>query len=168
MTLAFKLAVLIRNKPVINNVIHSDSMSTITQTTMREIHQNKVTVQLRFSCMGYYIALPEMAPARQRKGALKKRRKKTFYLHCWNQLNHINISVHGFMNYWCLKTMDTIGNCQRLVFTVGVSQHMHKITNLWKFELNQSSNLRDNNEKKKNLLSRSCALSDAWFRDLKF
>ena len=31
-----------------------------------------------------------------------------------------------------LKTLDTIGNCQRLVFTVGVSQHtcMHKITNL--------------------------------------
>ena len=23
--------------------------------------------------------------------------------------------------------MDTIGNCQRLAFTVGVSQHMHKI-----------------------------------------
>ena len=32
-----------------------------------------------------------------------------------------------------LKTLNTIGNCQRLVFTVGVSQHMHKITNLWKF-----------------------------------
>ena len=29
-----------------------------------------------------------------------------------------------------LKTVDTIGNCQRLVFTVRVSQHMHKITNL--------------------------------------
>ena len=26
---------------------------------------------------------------------------------------------------------------------------MHKITNLWKFELNRSSNLRDNNERKK-------------------
>ena len=48
-----------------------------------------------------------------------------------------------------LKAVDTIGNCQRLVFTVGVSQHMHKITNLWKFELNRSSNLRDNNERKK-------------------
>ena len=31
-----------------------------------------------------------------------------------------------------LKTADTIGNCQRLVFTVGVSQQMHKIINLWK------------------------------------
>ena len=29
-----------------------------------------------------------------------------------------------------LKTMDTIGNCQRLAFIDGVSQHMHKITNL--------------------------------------
>ena len=29
-----------------------------------------------------------------------------------------------------LKTMDTIGNCQRPVFSLAVSQHMHKITNL--------------------------------------
>ena len=27
-----------------------------------------------------------------------------------------------------LKTLDTIGNCQRLVFTLAVSQHMHKTT----------------------------------------
>ena len=31
---------------------------------------------------------------------------------------------------FCLKTVDTFGNCQRLVFIVGVSQHMQKITNL--------------------------------------
>ena len=30
----------------------------------------------------------------------------------------------------CLKAVDTVGNCQRLAFTVGVSQLMHKITNL--------------------------------------
>ena len=48
-----------------------------------------------------------------------------------------------------LKAVDTIGNCQRLGFTVGVSQHMHKTTNLWKFELNRSSKLRDNNERRK-------------------
>ena len=48
-----------------------------------------------------------------------------------------------------LKTVDAIGKCQRLAFTDGVSQHMHKITNLWKFELNRSSKLRDNNERKK-------------------
>ena len=29
-----------------------------------------------------------------------------------------------------LKAVDTIGNCHSLAFTVGVSQHMHKITNL--------------------------------------
>ena len=29
-----------------------------------------------------------------------------------------------------LKAVDTIGNCQRLAFTVVVSQQMHKITNL--------------------------------------
>ena len=46
-----------------------------------------------------------------------------------------------------LKAVDTIGNCQRLAFTVGVSQHMHKITNLWKFELNRPSHLQDNNER---------------------
>ena len=40
-------------------------------------------------------------------------------------------------SFRCLKTVDTIGNCQRPVFSLGVSQHMHKITNLWKFELNK-------------------------------
>ena len=34
------------------------------------------------------------------------------------------------MKVYVLKAVDTIGNCQRLAFTVGVSQHMHKITNL--------------------------------------
>ena len=29
-----------------------------------------------------------------------------------------------------LKTVYTIGNCQRAVFSLGVSQHMDKITNL--------------------------------------
>ena len=29
-----------------------------------------------------------------------------------------------------LKAVDTFGNCQRLASTVGVSQHMHEITNL--------------------------------------
>ena len=47
-----------------------------------------------------------------------------------------------------LKTLDTIGNCQRPVFSLNVSQHMHKITNQWKFEVNWSSKLRDNIEKK--------------------
>ena len=29
-----------------------------------------------------------------------------------------------------LRTVDNIGNCQRLALIVGVSQHMHKVTNL--------------------------------------
>ena len=48
-----------------------------------------------------------------------------------------------------LMTVDTIGYCLRPIFTVGVSQHMLKITHLWKFELNRSMKLRDINEKKK-------------------
>ena len=67
-----------------------------------------------------------------------------------------------------LKTLDTFGHCQRPVFSLGVSQHMRKITNLWNFELNRSSKLRDNNERKSTYVTRSCVLSEAWFRDLKF
>ena len=54
---------------------------------------------------------------------------------------------------YCLKTLDTIGNCQRPVFSLGVYQHMHKITNPWKFELGWSLELRDNYERKKTILS---------------
>ena len=43
----------------------------------------------------------------------------------------------------------TISNCQRPVFSLGASQHMHNITSLWKFELNWSSKLRDTLWKKK-------------------
>ena len=35
-----------------------------------------------------------------------------------------------------LLSLGTFCNCQWTVFSLGVSQHMHKITNLWKFELN--------------------------------
>ena len=54
--------------------------------------------------------------------------------------------------YWYKadKTEDTIGSCQRLVFAVGVSQHMHI---MWTFELNRSSKLRDINERKNNTLA---------------
>ena len=44
-----------------------------------------------------------------------------------------------------LKTL----NCQRPVFSLVVSHHMHKRTHLWRFELNWSSRLRDNKERKK-------------------
>ena len=61
-------------------------------------------------------------------------------------------------NYqWCpvpltqpaLKGRYTFGNRQRQVFSLGVSQHRHKILSLGKFELNWSSNLRENDERKK-------------------
>ena len=45
---------------------------------------------------------------------------------------------------------------------------MHKITNLWKFELNWLSKLQDSNGRNNIFVTQSCALSDAWFRDLKF
>ena len=61
-------------------------------------------------------------------------------------------NVQGLKNRSKLKTMDTIGICLRLVFTVGESQHMHKITNLCKFELNRWSKLRDNCERKNTLV----------------
>jgi hypothetical protein len=41
-----------------------------------------------------------------------------------------------------LKTLDTIGNFQRPVFSLAVSQHMHKTTSLWKFQLNRSSSFQ--------------------------
>ena len=47
-----------------------------------------------------------------------------------------------------LKGRYTIGKCQRPVFSLGVSQHKHKITSLWKFELNWSSKLRENDKRK--------------------
>ena len=60
-----------------------------------------------------------------------------------------------------LQTLDTIGNCQRPVFSLAISQHMHKITNLCKFELNRLSKLRDNNEIKNTLVTQTKLLSDA-------
>ena len=62
----------------------------------------------------------------------------------------LNVFLLDWIIHVQLKKVDTIGNCQRLAATVGVSQHnMHKIMKLWKFELNLSSNLRDINERKK-------------------
>ena len=46
-----------------------------------------------------------------------------------------------------VKTLNMFGNCQTPVFSLNVSQHVHKITNLRKFELNRSSKLLDNNER---------------------
>ena len=54
----------------------------------------------------------------------------------------------------------TFGNCQRPVFSLDVSHHNHKITSLWKFGLNLSSKLRENDERKNTPVGRTCVLSD--------
>ena len=41
-----------------------------------------------------------------------------------------NIPVHLLVEERYLKTVDTVGNCERPVFSLRVSQHMHKIINL--------------------------------------
>ena len=48
-----------------------------------------------------------------------------------------------------LKALDTFGKCQRPVFSLDLSHHKHKITSLWKFGLNWSSKLRENDLKEK-------------------
>ena len=58
------------------------------------------------------------------------------------------------------KAGDTIVNCQRLAFTVGVSQHMHKITNLWTFELNRIRACEIIMKEKNTLVTRSCVRLD--------
>ena len=85
---------------------------------------------------------------------------------CWDTPSELTITK----GVQPLKTLDTIGNCQRLVFTLTwciSTRCMHEITNLWKFELNRSTKLQYYNERKNTLVTRSCALSDAWFRYLK-
>ena len=49
----------------------------------------------------------------------------------------------------CWFKLKAYVNCQRPVFPLSAAQHMDKIKNLWKFELNWSSKLRENNERKK-------------------
>ena len=65
--------------------------------------------------------------------------------------------------------------CQRPVFSVGVSQHMHKTINLWKIELNWSSKLRDSNGRNihpchTELCAFRCLISrrHAWGHEIKF
>ena len=84
----------------------------------------------------------------------------------WNTSHDWLICLKQIQHY-LLKAVDTIGNCQRLAFTVGVSQHMHKISNLWKFEHNLSSSCEITMKEKNILVTWSCVLSDAWFRELK-
>ena len=54
------------------------------------------------------------------------------------------LRTHHFKN-----TGHYIGNCHWPVFSLGGSHHMYKVTNLCKFKLNRSSELRDNYERTK-------------------
>ena len=69
---------------------------------------------------------------------------------CYTILHSCRAYCYGVL---LLKTVDTIGNCQRAVFSLGIYQHMHKITN--------KDQLRDNYVRKNTLVKRSCVLSDA-------
>ena len=69
---------------------------------------------------------------------------------------------------WPLKTLDTFSYFQRPVFSLGVSQHRHKITNLCIFEVSWSLKWREKNGMKKKLcyfrgscFSQCCILSTA-------
>ena len=56
--------------------------------------------------------------------------------------------------------LDTIGNGQRPVFSLSVSQHMHKIKSLCKFGLNWSLKLQENDERKNTLAVQRSVLSE--------
>ena len=77
-----------------------------------------------------------------------------------DQISPTSVIFNGFS--LIKDTGHYIGNCQRPVFSLSVSQHMHKITNLLKkLWLSWSSKLRDNNGRKNTLVKRRCVLSDA-------
>ena len=45
-------------------------------------------------------------------------------------LHQLTIQWKQVIPIYYFKTLDTIGNCQRPLFSLAVSQDMHKITNL--------------------------------------
>ena len=67
--------------------------------------------------------------------------------------------------YVALKTVENFGNCQIPVFSLCIISTMHKITNLWKFELNWSSKLQNNYAKKKHPCHTNVPY---WLNDFKF
>ena len=71
----------------------------------------------------------------------------------------LSLSIYIYI-YIFVKDVGHFGSSLRSVFSLGVSQHMHKRTNLY-FELNRSSKLQGINEIKNTLVTRSCVLSDA-------
>ena len=80
-------------------------------------------------------------------------------IHVQSKFNSKKKEKHNFPRIR-LKALYTFGNCQRPVFSIGVSHHKHTITSLWKFGLNRSSKLRENDERKNTLVGLICVLSD--------
>ena len=79
--------------------------------------------------------------------------KNDLYVAC--KQNRLKVAGMSFS----LKAhMNSFGDCQRPVFSLGVSHFVNNITNLCEFWLNWSSKLEDNNEEKTHLLQYSvCA-----------
>ena len=86
----------------------------------------------------------------------------------------LEVSI-GHHLIWLLFSLlfSFIKGVQPLVIVKDQSSHLVYLnicinkTKLWKFELNWLSRLRDNNGRRNILVTRSCVLSDARFRDLK-
>ena len=86
----------------------------------------------------------------------------------WHTCTQIGITMIGqLLVKVLLRHCALYTYCHRPVFSLGVSQHMHKITNLWTFLLNWSSKMQDNNEGKKHacgttLFASGCLIKGFW------
>ena len=104
-------------------------------------------------------------------------------MNLWKTLKHIiifNINTnraqcasHAFgTTQASLKAVDTIGNWQRLAFTVGVSQHIcikqQTCENLSSIGHQTCQSCEIIMKEENTLVTRSCVRLDGWFRDLKF
>ena len=87
----------------------------------------------------------------------------------WLFTRKFTIYLFIFFLLWvcvCLKDSGHYYNCQRPVFSLALSQHMHKITKPDFSSIGHRS--CETHERKSTLAIRSCVLSDAWFGYLKF
>ena len=74
-----------------------------------------------------------------------------------DSLFHLFLPLH----HCVLKALYTFGNCQRPVFSLGVSHHKHKnVKQSCENWPHLSSKLRENDERKNTLVGRICVLSD--------
>ena len=77
-----------------------------------------------------------------------------WWIQYWNKqcVPNVNNPCKHLFNPFKGTGVNLIGNSQRQVFSLSVSKYVHKITNLWKFGLNWSSKLHENDERKTPLL----------------